>query len=195
VVEEPFFAVQAATEAGEAAVFADDPVAGNDDGDAVLAVGASYGPDSFFVAEENGLLLVRAGFAIGYLHQALPYTFLKWCAQQVQWKIEVFPRALEVLCYLRLQRIEMWMPARCKLIVGKGFYALHDGVYTAPVLEVEQANTFIGGANAHYANRSLYFSMADHLRWGVRRLYKVAACIDDQVDAIDLRCGIHEEEN
>ena len=34
---------------------------------------------------------------------------------------------------------------------GVGFYPLHDAVYTAPVLEVEQADAGICGAYQHFA--------------------------------------------
>ena len=73
VVEQPLFALQAAAVAGEAAVFADDAVAGNEDGEAVGTVGGGHGAHGGRVAELFGQRLIMGGFAAGrdaeQLHQ------------------------------------------------------------------------------------------------------------------------------
>lgn len=65
VFEEPGFAVEAAAVAGEFSRGADDAVAGDDDGEKVVSVGAADGARGCGGGDGGGLLAVGAGFAGG----------------------------------------------------------------------------------------------------------------------------------
>ena len=80
VVEQPLFALQAAAVTGEAAVFADDTVAGNEDREAVGTVGSGHGAHGGRVAELFGQRLIMGGFAVGDGLQRIPHLPLKRAA-------------------------------------------------------------------------------------------------------------------
>lgn len=66
--------------AGELAVFADDAVAGDEDGEGVFAVGGSDCADGFRVVDELGDIAVAGGFAVGDGLEGLPDLLLEVCA-------------------------------------------------------------------------------------------------------------------
>ena len=75
--QEALLAPEAAAVAAEAAVGVHHPVAGNDDGDAVHAVGLSHRPDCVGRADGLRQLLVGPGLAVGDALQRLPDALLE----------------------------------------------------------------------------------------------------------------------
>src|SRR5690606_17863876 len=74
----------------------DDAVAGDDDGDGVLAVGQSHGADCLGSADAFGDVFVADGYAIGDFRQRLPDALLKGSALGARWQIEVAQFAGEI---------------------------------------------------------------------------------------------------
>src|SRR5947209_822584 len=99
-VEQPALAVDAAAVPGQLAVAADDAVAGNDDGDRVLAVGQPDGAAGFGVADPLGQLAVGDGLAVGNVCKCLPYPPLEQRAGRRQRQLEGRAPAVEVLVEL-----------------------------------------------------------------------------------------------
>ena len=79
-VEELAFVFEAAAEAGEAAIAADDSMARNDDGYGILSVGGTYSANCFGVADSIRQLAIRDRFAVRNLLEILPNALLKVCS-------------------------------------------------------------------------------------------------------------------
>jgi hypothetical protein len=92
--------LDAPPEAGERAVGADHPVAGNDDTDRVGGVGAADGAGGGGIAQAGGELTVAERPAVGDPPEAPPHRLLERCAPELHVEIEVASRSLEVLLNL-----------------------------------------------------------------------------------------------
>ena len=82
--QQPALAVQARAVAPQAAVRGDDPVAGDDEGDGVTAVGLAHGPAGLGVAHPPGQFAIGDGLPPGDAPQFLPDPELKGGALGVQ---------------------------------------------------------------------------------------------------------------
>ena len=104
VVEQPLFALQTAAVAGEAAVFADDAVAGNEDGEAVGTVGGGHGAYGGRFSKLFGQRLIMGGFAVRDGLQRVPHPPLKRAAGGVQRHAKLAARTLEIFAQLGLHQ-------------------------------------------------------------------------------------------
>src|SRR5690606_20604310 len=75
---------------------ADHPVAGNDDGNGVAAVGQAHGPYRGGVADKQGDVLVAAVFAMGNGLQGPPDALLEGRAPRRQGQVELAQAAVEI---------------------------------------------------------------------------------------------------
>ena len=96
VLQQPLFTRQAAAEADQATVGADDPVAGHDDGDRVAVVGHADGPRRVGLADAAGQLAVADRLAVGDLRQRVPHPPLELAAGRRQRQREGLALAGEV---------------------------------------------------------------------------------------------------
>lgn len=102
VLEQPFLAPQTATITDQLAVFADDAMAGYDDGDRVAAVGGSHGPYGCRSTDTPCNILIGCRAAIRNRLQALPDLLLEFGSAQGQADIEFVALSLEIFGHLLL---------------------------------------------------------------------------------------------
>ena len=100
MIEQPLLPPPAAAVAAERTVGPDDAVAGNDDGDLVLAVDAADGADGAGRSDAARHVGVRPRLAVWDLAERLPRGELERRAALLQRQVEVAPRAGEVLAQL-----------------------------------------------------------------------------------------------
>lgn len=117
--EESLFGRDAAAEAGEGAVGADDAVAGDDDGDAVGTVGSADG--SCDGADALGEVVVGNGFGEGDLGEGVPDFLLEGCAGEEEGEVEGSAGAGEVLGELPLGVVQEGDGGGGGFEVGLGF--------------------------------------------------------------------------
>ena len=80
----------------------------------------------------------------------------------MQWQVKFLPGTHKIFADLCFQQFKMGMLPFYELLPAEGFYSFHDGIYTLPVLEVEQADALIAGANTHFPNGGIYVFQEDH---------------------------------
>ena len=97
MVEQPAFDPQITPETRQAAVGTDNPVAGYEQHNGVIAVAEAHGPGRFGVVKAGGLLAVGHRLAVGNSTQNLPRPTLKRCAIQRKRHGERLPFSPEIL--------------------------------------------------------------------------------------------------
>lgn len=100
MVEEPFFAPEAAGIAYEVAFGADDAVTGDDDGDIVLTVCGGGGADGLGIAEAAGQFEIADGLPKGDGGELVPYPLLKGRAVLGDGEVEDAALPLKILDHL-----------------------------------------------------------------------------------------------
>ncbi len=88
---------QASRIAGEAAILADHPVAGDDDGERIAAVRGTHRPHRVWLADGAGDVAVAAGLPVGDVAQRLPHRLLKRRAPGGERQGEALQPAREVV--------------------------------------------------------------------------------------------------
>src|SRR5262249_25079385 len=106
-VEQKLLSPQAAAVAAELAAFVDDAVAGDDDGDAVGAVGSADRTLSRGGADRAGDVFVRPRFAVGDSQEFVPQALLERCARINERYAEPLELAGEVVFQLVLKLVEI----------------------------------------------------------------------------------------
>jgi hypothetical protein len=97
MIEQPFFAPQAAAVADEVAFGTDDAMAGDDDHDIVLSVGGSRGADGLGIAEAAGELEIAEGLSKGDGSKFSPDALLEGGTFLADRKIKDAALALKIL--------------------------------------------------------------------------------------------------
>ena len=92
---------RAAVIAGEAAIFANHPVAGDDHRQRIAADGTRHRAGGVHIADGAGDVLITARFAAGNFPQRLPDAHLKRRANQTQRQVKTAPLAGEKRGQLR----------------------------------------------------------------------------------------------
>ena len=80
---------EAAAEARQRTIRADDAMAGNDDGNGIAAIREAHRARGFRVAEIRGQPAVRRGLAVGNVQQAFPDPALEIGAARIQRQVEL----------------------------------------------------------------------------------------------------------
>src|SRR6187399_2723518 len=117
-VEQLTFALQAAAVAGEVTVRADDPVAGHDDADRILAVGQAHGSRRGRVPDAFGQFAVGNLFTVRDPAQLCPHRALKGRAAEPEVQFEFPPLAREILGELVDGLAERRVVTRTERLVG-----------------------------------------------------------------------------
>src|SRR5207244_10387949 len=96
-IEQELFAPQAAAVTAHLAALVDNTMTGNDDGDAVLAVGPANRPNRAGIANCLSQPLVRLGLSVRNLQESLPNQFLKRRSFHAYGNVELRELAVEIL--------------------------------------------------------------------------------------------------
>ncbi len=100
VIQQPFLERQSAAVADQRPTRADHPVAGDDDGDRVAAIGGADGPRGTRPADPPGLLRIADGRAEGDGQERVPGKSLEGCAGHAERQVERRSLAGEVCAQL-----------------------------------------------------------------------------------------------
>ena len=106
MVEQPFFSPDSAGIPCKVARGPDHPVAGDHDGDAILAIGGADCADRFFILEGEGDVAVTALHAIRDAEQGIPDLLLEIGALGPERHVKGLARACEVFFELQLAGFE-----------------------------------------------------------------------------------------
>ena len=131
-------------------------MAGNDDADAILPVGVSDGTLGARRADGASQLLVRAGFAIRDLEEAVPDRFLKWTARVNQRHSEPGQLAVEVPGQFLLELVEVFVFARYDGALEAAAQRLKLRLQHAAVGELNKANSPGDRAGDNWSKGALY---------------------------------------
>src|SRR5258708_32115721 len=148
-----FFGLQAAAVAGERAVCAQDPVAGNDDGNRVVVIGLANRAKSLRAAYLPRNFSVTAGCTVRNAPQRLPARLLKWSADQVQRAGEFTQLTTEVSVELLLVRLQMSARFNPEFVLCQ--FARRRFGQLAPV-KLHAAQPLLRGRNQQRSDRGLH---------------------------------------
>lgn len=98
--------------ASQAAVGMDDPMAGDDDGEGVFAVGIAHGPAGAWASDVRGQHGVAPGLAVGDVLQSLPDAPLEGRAPHIERKAERAQAAVEIGVELPVGLPQMLLDSR-----------------------------------------------------------------------------------
>lgn len=161
--QQAFFAPEAAAVTGEGAVGSDDAVAGDQNRDAVIAVGAGHGSDCGGLPDDLSLFGIGTGGATRNGPQGVPDSFLKLGSRQDQGEIEVGPFTGEVSLKLA---VEFWEPGA---VAGEragveSFLQAVELRFEHPAIgEFEQADPLLRRAGQHRPQGGQQATDVDHL--------------------------------
>ena len=140
-------APKSATVSGQFSIRANHAVAGNDDGNAVIAIGAPDGPDGIGLSDAPGDFCVAAHFAVRNTAKLVPYAFLELGPGRLNRQVKLFQITIKVCIQLLLDCLHQRMVARQEYTPHALTQTLELTVEHASFGEFQQAQAMVGYAH------------------------------------------------
>lgn len=114
--EQPFLAPNLSSIADEFAVFADYPVAGDNDGDWVSIVGQAYCSGGLWITDTFGDVSIASGCSEGQFAEFGPNALLEWGSGSIEGCFEVVELPLEIKLQLTDCAFDVWIPVSARRV-------------------------------------------------------------------------------